>query len=63
MLYNGSRLPSDYLVYYNPKITAISTDTITHYEESISFPIFKAKVTRHKLIKIQFSNNNGKDFE
>lgn len=41
-------IPSEYRVFFNPKITKISNEMVEGVEESISFPYFEATVNRYK---------------
>lgn len=56
-------IPSEYKTIINPKIIKISHDIIENYEESISFPYFKAKVNRYKSIYVEYDDKKGKSKE
>ena len=56
-------IPSEYKVFFNPKITKISNDMVEGIEESISFPYFEATVNRYKKIFVNYDDKKGKTVE
>ena len=50
---------SEYVAFFNPKITAMSEETVHMSEGCLSFPLLELKITRPSGIVIEYQDYNG----
>jgi len=50
---------SEYVAFFNPKITAMSEETVHMSEGCLSFPLLELKITRPSGIVVEYQDYNG----
>jgi peptide deformylase len=50
---------SEYVAFFNPKITAMSEETVHMGEGCLSFPLLELKITRPSGILVEYQDYNG----
>jgi peptide deformylase len=50
---------SEYVAFFNPKITAMSEETVHMGEGCLSFPLLELKITRPSGIVVEYQDYNG----
>jgi peptide deformylase len=50
---------SEYVAFFNPKITAMSEETVHMAEGCLSFPLLELKITRPSGIVVEYQDYNG----
>ncbi len=50
---------SEYVAFFNPKVTAMSEETIHMSEGCLSFPLLELKITRPSGIVVEYQDYNG----
>jgi peptide deformylase len=50
---------SEYVAFFNPKVTAMSEETVHMSEGCLSFPLLELKITRPSGIVVEYQDYNG----
>lgn len=50
---------SEYVAFFNPKVTAMSDETVHMSEGCLSFPLLELKITRPSGIVVEYQDYNG----